>query len=71
MNDEELIREMLISIGDDPYREGLKGTPERVVRMWKEIFRGYDPEQKPKITDFNNGVDGVNYDMMITDEGDF
>lgn len=29
-------------IGENPEREGLKATPDRVVRMWKEIYSGYD-----------------------------
>jgi len=68
---EELIVKMLKVIGENPEREGLKGTPKRVVKMWKETFRGYDPEQKPVVTVFNNGSDGVNYDQMINDEGTF
>jgi len=68
---EAMLREQLIYIGENPDREGLKGTPERVVRMWKEIFRGYDPKQKPKITTFPNGLDGVSYDQMVTDTGDY
>lgn len=46
------VRTILLYIGDNPEREGLKGTPERIVRMWKELFRGYDPEQAPKVTIF-------------------
>ncbi len=37
----ELIREILRRVGDDPYREGLQQTPERIVRSWKEIYGGY------------------------------
>lgn len=37
---EELTREFLIAIGDDPDREGLKKTPSRVARMCDEIFEG-------------------------------
>ena len=47
---ENIIREALIAIGENPDREGLVGTPDRIRRMWQEIFRGYDPKQKPKIT---------------------
>lgn len=68
---EEHIRGILEYLGEDPDREGLIGTPERIVRMWKEIFRGYDPQQKPKITVFKNGCDGIVYDDMIIDEGEF
>jgi GTP cyclohydrolase IA len=38
---EELVRQLLIAIGEDPEREGLKRTPERVVRAWREIYAGY------------------------------
>ena len=34
------IREIIIALGDDPYREGLKDTPERVARMYQEVFEG-------------------------------
>ena len=68
---EDHIRRMLEYIGEDPNREGLIGTPDRIVRMWKEIFRGYDPLQKPKITTFDNGKDGIVYDNMVIDQDDF
>lgn len=75
MNKEEeqqsLIYHILLEIGDNPNREGLIDTPRRVVRMWKEIFRGYNELQKPKISIFQNGSDGVIYDQMITDTGRF
>ena len=48
------IRTILSFIGEDPCREGLKGTPDRIIRMWKEIFRGYDLAQVPKIKVFPN-----------------
>jgi GTP cyclohydrolase I len=37
---EEHIKGILIALGDDPSREGLKGTPERVARMYEEVFAG-------------------------------
>lgn len=36
----EHIRGLLIALGDDPDREGLKDTPDRVARMYEEIFAG-------------------------------
>ena len=51
---ERSLRTIIYAIGEDPDREGLKGTPDRIMRMWKEIFRGYDKSQKPKITTFSN-----------------
>lgn len=65
------IRTVLTHIGENPDREGLIGTPERIIRMWKEIFRGYNLEQYPKITTFQNGADGIVYDNMVIDTGTF
>lgn len=42
----ELVREMLRLIGDDPAREGLIDTPDRVVRSWRELFAGYHEDPK-------------------------
>ena len=65
---EDHIRRTLSYIGEDPNREGLVGTPDRIVRMWKEIFRGYDPKQKPKITTFANDMESTD---MVFDTGDY
>lgn len=67
---EDLVKRMLASIGDHPSREGLKDTPKRVVKMWEELFYGYR-KPEPEITTFNNDQDGVHYDQMIIDTGDF
>jgi len=37
---ERAVREILLAIGEDPDREGLKGTPGRVARSYAEIFAG-------------------------------
>ena len=39
---EKLIRELIIEIGEDPTREGLRDTPARIAKAYKEIFEGYD-----------------------------
>ena len=47
MNEErvkKLVRELIIEIGEDPTREGLRNTPERIASMYKEIFSGYDSD---------------------------
>lgn len=36
------VREIILAIGEDPNREGLLETPERVARMYAEIFSGID-----------------------------
>jgi len=43
---ERAVREILLAIGEDPEREGLRKTPARVARMYAELFAGLhqDPE---------------------------
>lgn len=62
------LKTLIKAIGEDPNREGLIGTPDRIMRMWKEIFRGYDPKQKPKITTFTNDEHTTD---LIFDTGDY
>jgi len=53
---ENAITEILIAIGEDPNREGIKETPKRVAKMYEEILGGIseDPKQHLKIFDENN-----------------
>lgn len=67
---EVLWREILDNIEEDINRDGLKDTPKRIAKMYREIFKGLI-DVPPRITTFNNGSDGLVYDEMITDEGDF
>ena len=59
---EELVREMLVRLGEDPQREGLLRTPERVQKAFEFLTRGYneDPE-----TLLQNALFTVNYDEMV------
>ncbi|MFC7966346.1 GTP cyclohydrolase I FolE [Streptomyces cinereoruber] len=55
---ENAVRELLIAVGEDPDREGLKETPARVARAYKELFAGL--WQKPEdvlTTTFDLGHD--------------
>ena len=36
------IKDILLEIGEDPDREGLVKTPERVEKAWKYLMRGYN-----------------------------
>lgn len=65
------IREILQLIGDNSEREGLIDTPTRVEKMFREVFRGYNENEKPRITVFENGHDGISVDEMIIDTGYF
>lgn len=42
----KLVRELIIEIGEDPTREGLRDTPKRIANMYKEIFGGYDSDSE-------------------------
>jgi GTP cyclohydrolase I len=58
----DLVREMIERVGEDPSREGLQRTPERVERAFQFLTRGYneDPEQL-----LNSALFTVNYDEMV------
>jgi GTP cyclohydrolase I len=50
---EELIHELLVEIGEDPQREGLLKTPNRVAKAWKFLTAGYSAQPNEVI---NNAV---------------
>ena len=37
---EKAVRQILVAVGEDPEREGLRNTPSRVARMYQELFNG-------------------------------
>ena len=41
---EKAVKMILEAVGEDPEREGLKETPERVARMYEEILSGYNDD---------------------------
>ena len=43
---EKAVNEILIAVGEDPSREGLKHTPERVARMYVELLVGIREDPK-------------------------
>ena len=50
---EAAVREILAAVGEDPDREGLVETPERVARMYEEIFSGLEDDPKRHVKLFN------------------
>ena len=42
----KLVRELIIEVGEDPTREGLRETPQRIANMYTEIFEGYDSDSE-------------------------
>jgi len=59
---EAAVREILVEIGEDPDRQGLVGTPERVHRMYTELTAGYhvDPDRL-----INGAIFDVAYSEMV------
>jgi GTP cyclohydrolase I len=55
------VRMILEGIGEDPERGGLKDTPERVARMYREIYSGIGTDASSLVT----VVDGADFDEMI------
>ena len=58
---EKLAKELLKEIGENPNREGLEKTPERIAKSFLKIFGGYSQTVPNILTKF----DGENYDEMI------
>jgi len=60
---EEAVRTLLRWAGDDPTREGLLGTPDRVARAYQEFFSGYDVDPVDFLKRTFTEIDG--YDELI------
>ena len=63
---EEAIKTIIEWIGENPEREGLKSTPKRVVKAYKEYFQGYDLDPAEYLTKTFTEVEG--YDDMIIEK---
>ena len=57
-----LVRELLLNLGEDPSREGLKRTPERVARMYQEILAGYTTDLNSLV---NEAIFESKYQEMV------
>lgn len=67
---EEHIRGILIALGDDPDREGLKETPQRVARMYTEVFEGMNYSNAEIAEMFNKSFEqqgGSNDFVLVKD----
>ena len=59
---EELVREMIVRLGEDPQREGLERTPERVHRALEQLTRGYKEDAEAIL---RGALFTVGYDEMV------
>ena len=60
---EDALRTIIKWIGEDPSREGLIETPKRVIKAFKEYFKGYKQEASSELQKTFGDVDG--YDDMV------
>ena len=63
---EEAIRTIIQWIGEDPGREGLLSTPQRVIKAFKEYFKGYAQDPKDYLSKTFSEVEG--YDDMVIEK---
>lgn len=59
---QEAVGAILVAIGEDPNRKGVRGTPERVARMYAELLDGYRQDPSELI---NGAVFEDDYDEMV------
>ena len=60
---EEAVKTIIEWIGEDPKREGLASTPKRVVKAFKEYFKGYKQNPDQYLSKTFTEVEG--YDDMV------
>ena len=63
---EEAVRILIQWIGEDPNREGLLSTPKRVVKAFKEYFKGYKLNPNDYLSKTFADVEG--YDDMVIEK---
>ena len=61
-NIESAVRSILANVGEDPERQGLLGTPDRIARMYDEVLGGYNVNLEKLV---NGALFDVAYDEMI------
>jgi GTP cyclohydrolase I len=62
----DAIERMLKAIGENPAREGLQETPERVIKAWMHWSSGYDMDADAVLKSFEDGAAGVNEIVVQT-----
>ena len=64
---EEAIRTLITWLGDDPQREGLRRTPERVIEAYEEFFAGYGQDPEDFLTRTFDDVGGYDDIVLLRD----
>ena len=64
---EAAVRTLISWAGDNPDREGLRGTPDRVVRAYREFFRGYEEDPAEILSRTFEETDGYDEIILLKD----
>lgn len=64
---EEAVRTLILWAGDDPSREGLIDTPRRVVRAYREFYKGYDEDAGEILDRVFEEVEGYRDMVLVRD----
>jgi GTP cyclohydrolase I len=59
---EDLVHELLVALGEDPQREGLRRTPQRIAEMYAELTSGYRTSPEEVV---DGAIFAVEYDEMV------
>ncbi|MCK5883477.1 MAG: GTP cyclohydrolase I FolE [Bacteriovoracaceae bacterium] len=61
----EAVKTMLSYLGEDLDREGLRDTPDRIIKSWDRLFGGYHQEPTDLLTTFEDDNDGPHKQIIL------
>jgi GTP cyclohydrolase I len=63
--DEEIVRDLLRLVGEDPNREGLRETPKRFLAAWRHYTRGYSQDPAQVLKTFEDGAEDCGDEVVL------
>lgn len=63
----QIIRDLLAFVGEDPAREGLQETPDRVLKAWSFYTKGYHEQPSDVLKVFQDGAEKVDELVLVRD----
>jgi GTP cyclohydrolase I len=64
--DRDIITHLLTAVGEDPTREGLLETPDRVMKAWKHWCQGYHQDPASVLKTFTDGAEGADEMVLVS-----
>jgi GTP cyclohydrolase I len=68
---EDAVKQILVAVGEDPAREGLQATPDRVARMYGELLEGYSQDLDTVVNDALFAQEYGDGEMVVVADIDF